>query len=72
MLPCVLLYIHDVCVDRILGFEGLGEGTDNFTTRDLESRLLSSSVLQRAKVGGYRSAQRRSKEESLTEDDDWD
>ena len=73
VLPCVLIYIDGVCVDRILGFEGLGEGSDKFTTHDLENRLLASSVLLRAKTGSHRCVPKSRTEGSTPdEDDDWD
>lgn len=50
VLPCVLSFIDGVSVDRIVGFEGLGYTPDNFTTKDLEARLLASGVVQRAKA----------------------
>ena len=73
VLPCLLLYKGGICVGRILGFEGLGEGTDNFTTKDLENRLLGYSVLLRAKSGSHNFAQ-KNRIEGLThdEDEDWD
>lgn len=79
VLPCVLSFIDGVNKDRILGFEGLGRG-DNFTTPQLEARLLASGVLVRQKVtGGQNGAQRyasngtRSKYKDDEDDgDDWD
>jgi hypothetical protein len=50
VLPCVLSFIDGVSVDRIVGFEGLGYTPDTFTTKDLEGRLLTSGVIQRAKA----------------------
>jgi thioredoxin-like negative regulator of GroEL len=50
ILPCTLAFANGVSVDRIVGFEGLGHEPDKFTTRELESRLLSSGVIQRAKT----------------------
>lgn len=47
VLPCVIAFVNGVGVDRIVGFEGLGPGTDRFTTEDLESRLLQAGVLLR-------------------------
>ncbi|TQS36640.1 hypothetical protein Golomagni_02906 [Golovinomyces magnicellulatus] len=40
-------------VDRIVGFEGLGDTPDSFTTDDLEQRLMSSGIIQRNKVEGF-------------------
>lgn len=50
VLPCVIAFVNGVSVDRIVGFEGLGYTQDTFTTMDLEARLLSSGVVQRAKT----------------------
>ncbi|RFU35808.1 tRNA-guanine(34) transglycosylase, partial [Scytalidium lignicola] len=52
VLPCVLAFIDGICIDRIVGFEGLGYTQDTFTTKDLEARLLSSGVIQRSKIIG--------------------
>lgn len=79
VLPCVLAFIDGVNKDRILGFEGLGRG-DNFTTPQLEARLLTSGVLVRQKVAGGQSAPRnyntvaRSSHQkgAADDDDDWD
>ncbi|KAK5138408.1 hypothetical protein LTR04_004387 [Oleoguttula sp. CCFEE 6159] len=79
VLPCVLAFIDGVGVDRIVGFEGLSHNPDNFTTRELETRLLSSGVLVRAKVadgGGVRgfgqATRKQTKEESDDDADEWD
>lgn len=48
VLPAVIGFVDGVGKDRIIGFEGLGRGTDRFTTRDLEERLLGSGILRRA------------------------
>lgn len=73
MLPCVLAFIDGVSVDRIVGFEGLGYTPDNFTTKDLEARLLTSGVIQRAKSTGSTGlkfgVKAARKEDS---DDEWD
>src|SRR5271170_3495022 len=50
VLPCVISFIDGVSVDRIVGFEGLSYTPDTFTTKDLEGRLLTSGVIQRAKT----------------------
>ncbi|KIW09075.1 uncharacterized protein PV09_00023 [Verruconis gallopava] len=49
VLPCVIAFVDGVGQDRIIGFEGLGQG-DKFTTVDLEARLLRCGVLTRAKM----------------------
>ena len=62
-------------MDRIIGFEGLGNG-DKFTTKDLESRLLSTRVLVRSKLtDGHGSGNplgwgRKAKSEERTVEDD--
>ncbi|KAH8821598.1 thioredoxin-like protein [Xylogone sp. PMI_703] len=50
VLPCVLAFIDGICIDRIIGFEGLGRTQDTFTTKDLEFRLLNCGVIQRTKI----------------------
>lgn len=74
VLPCVIAFVNGVSVDRIIGFEGLGYTQDTFTTQDLEGRLLTSGVVQRAKAkddAGVRfGVQKAKKEES--DDDEWD
>lgn len=79
VLPCVLAFVDGVCVDRIIGFEGLGRSADTFATSDLETRLVRSGVLVRAKMsgsgdgwrdGGERGGRNRKEEED--DDDDWD
>jgi len=75
VLPCVLAFLNGVGVDRIVGFEGLGYTPDTFTTRDLEARLLSSGVLQRAKAQGNAEVRFGAKvtlKEESDDDDDWD
>jgi hypothetical protein len=82
VLPCVISFVDGVSVDRILGFEGLGNG-DWFTTRDLESRLLRTGVLVRAKVHDDEEADEEPVYKSIRsgnmkrgaaddENDDWD
>ncbi|KAH8598061.1 thioredoxin-like protein [Bisporella sp. PMI_857] len=76
VLPCVIAFVNGVSVDRIIGFEGLGYTQDTFTTQDLEARLLSSGVVQRAKAiddAGVRfGVKKANQEESNEDDDDWD
>jgi thioredoxin-like negative regulator of GroEL len=76
VLPCVLAFIDGVSVDRIVGFEGLGYTQDTFTTKDLEARLLSSGVVQRAKTtvdaGGLPYGNGKAAKEESDDDDDWD
>jgi len=75
VLPCVLAFVNGVSVDRIVGFEGLGYTQDTFTTKDLEARLLSSGVIQRAKAtedASIRFSVKATKKEESDDDDDWD
>ncbi|PSN70969.1 thioredoxin-like protein [Corynespora cassiicola Philippines] len=77
VLPCVIAFIDGVGVDRIIGFEGLGRTPDNFTTRDLEARLIRANVLLRTKVNqeDERRMLQKSKaaqREQDDDDDDWD
>jgi hypothetical protein len=74
VLPCVLAFVDGVSVDRIVGFEGIGYTEDTFTTKDLEARLLSSGVIQRAKAttdAAINFGTRASKKED-SDDDEWD
>ncbi len=75
VLPCVLAFVNGVSVDRIVGFEGLGYTPDTFTTKDLEARLLSCGVLQRAKAtgnaNGIRFGVKKPKKDD-SDDEDWD
>lgn len=78
VLPCVIAFVDGVGVDRIVGFEGLGNRPDHFTTSDLEARLLKSGVLVRAKmtagegIGGTGYKAKQSVERENEDDDDWD
>ncbi|WVR07828.1 hypothetical protein IAU60_004871 [Kwoniella sp. DSM 27419] len=44
VLPCVLAFVDGKAVDRLIGFEELGQ-TDRFTSKTLEFRLKQSGVL---------------------------
>ncbi|OWZ72536.1 hypothetical protein AYX14_02002 [Cryptococcus neoformans] len=44
VLPCVMSYVDGRAVDRLIGFEELGQ-SDNFTTKALEFRLSQTGVL---------------------------
>jgi hypothetical protein len=76
VLPCVLAFVNGVSVDRIVGFEGLGYTPDTFTTKDLEARLLTSGVIQRAKTtgdaGGVKWGVKAPKKDDSDDGDDWD
>lgn len=50
VLPTLLAFVNGTTVDRVLGFEGVGRGGDNFKTWQLEGRLLQSGVLLRQKM----------------------
>lgn len=84
MLPCVVLFLGGIAVDRIVGFEELG-GKDDFKTANLERRLVAAGVVDlpiRREVDSdgdepeqLRNAVRRSgarKKESDDEDSDFD
>ncbi|KAJ3203589.1 hypothetical protein HK099_001460 [Clydaea vesicula] len=45
VLPCVVMFIDGQTVDKIIGFEELGE-TDNFKIDVLEKRLIKSNAIQ--------------------------
>jgi len=45
MLPCIICFVDGIAVDRIVGFEELGE-RDDFPTGLLEKRLAHSGVLR--------------------------
>ncbi|PQE30815.1 putative thioredoxin domain-containing protein [Rutstroemia sp. NJR-2017a WRK4] len=70
ILPCVLAFIDGAVVDRIVGFEGLGYTPDTFTTKDLESRLLSSGVVKRQTTSTLYADKAAKKQEVETDDDD--
>ena len=82
VLPCVLAFIDGVSVDRIIGFEGLGNNVDTFTARDLEARLLQAGVLTRPKLlaAGDNSLRRQWQDEpggnadgaASEDDEEWD
>lgn len=75
VLPCVLAFVNGVSVDRIVGFEGLGYTQDTFTTKDLEGRLLSSGVIQRAKATGDAAAVKwgvKAARKDEEDDEEWD
>ncbi len=75
VLPCVIAFVDGIGVDRIIGFEGLGQG-DSFTTKDLESRLLRAGVLVRAKTTnqdiGVQRGKGKVQHHGEEDNDDWD
>lgn len=75
VLPCVIAFVDGIGVDRIIGFEGLGQG-DSFTTKDLESRLLRAGVLVRAKTAnqdtGLQRAKSKTQHHEEEDNDDWE
>ncbi|CAG8446215.1 13564_t:CDS:2 [Acaulospora morrowiae] len=73
VLPCVMCLVDGIVVDRIVGFEELGN-TDSFTTEALELRLSRSGVVslpedpkkqERKTIFGF-------SEGNEDDDDDWD
>ena len=74
-MPCVIAFIDGVGADRIVGFEGLGRTPENFTTRDLEARLIRANVLARNKVteeDERRRMQKSKAKQQEDEEDDWE
>lgn len=45
MLPCVIMFVNGVAVDRVVGFDELGK-KDDFDTEALERRMKSAGVLR--------------------------
>lgn len=45
VLPSVVCIIDSLVVDRLIGFDDLG-GTDQFTSKQLEDRLISQSSIE--------------------------
>jgi hypothetical protein len=75
VLPCVIAFIDGISADRIIGFEGLGRTPDNFTTRDLEARLIRAGVFSREKVEDevkLSKTGRAIRGHVEDDDDDWD
>lgn len=48
VLPCVICFVDGVGVERVVGFEGLGDG---FETGELERRFVKVGVLEGEKRG---------------------
>lgn len=80
VLPCVIGFIDGISVVRIVGFEGLGVGNDNFKTADLEQKLADAGVFDDS-FGGLaerrgnmisRDPQQVRQDAGTDEDDDWD
>jgi hypothetical protein len=72
----VIAFVDGQGVDRVIGFEGLGQG-DQFTTKDLEARLLDSGVLVRSKTGDGRGLKidpnkQRAQQGAKDDEDDYD
>lgn len=68
VLPCVVIFIDGIGVDRVVGFEGLGFG-DEFKTVDLERRLSTAGVVLESKALKVEKAEER---EGKDDEDDWD
>lgn len=73
----MLAFIDGISSDRIVGFEGLSHTADDFTTRDLEARLLRANVLVRARISDAAGAAKlpkkgRQEKEESEGDDEWD
>lgn len=50
VLPCVIGFVNGKSEERVVGFEGLGNGV-KFSTEELEQRLVHAKVLVRMKLG---------------------
>lgn len=73
VLPCVIAFKDGVSVDRLIGFEGIGYKPDEFTTKELEERLLQSGVLVRNKMNDDDDRRRARREQEERERDElWD
>lgn len=71
----MIAFIDGIGADRIIGFEGLGRGSESFATRDLEARLIRANVLARNKVTDEderRRVQKSKAKQQEDEDDDWE
>eukprot|EP00884_Botryococcus_braunii_P002329 jgi/Botrbrau1/12097/Bobra.0186s0020.1 len=51
ILPCVIMFVNGVAVDRIVGFDGLGT-RDDFPTAKLEQKLLDAGVISPPEATG--------------------
>ncbi|CAB4374418.1 uncharacterized protein OCT59_004272 [Rhizophagus irregularis] len=74
VLPCVVAFVDGISVDRIIGFEELGN-TDDFTAAILEFRLSQSGVI--TKQESTKKEERKSilgfaEGNDDDDDDDWD
>ncbi|RGB28929.1 thioredoxin-like protein [Rhizophagus diaphanus] len=74
VLPCVIAFVDGISVDRIVGFEELGN-TDDFTAAILEFRLSQSGVIP--KQESTKKEERKSilgfaEGNDDDDDDDWD
>lgn len=56
-------FIDGVAVDRIVGFDGLGEGRDDFPTSELETRLVQVGTIK---------LPRKARDDNSSGDDDAD
>ena len=78
VLPCVIAFVDGISVDRIVGFEGLPRG-DDFTTQQLEHRLVLAGVFERVKAARAttqtsqrQSGLRRTTAAQDSDEDDWE
>jgi hypothetical protein len=78
VLPAIVCFIKGIVVDRVIGFDELGDQGDNFPTEVLERRLVKSNVVMAGPggVGGTKGATsvlgRGEKEEGNSDDEnDW-
>jgi len=51
VLPCIIAFVDGIGVDRVVGFDDLGN-TDDFSTARLEYRLIEAGVILRPRIVG--------------------
>jgi len=81
VLPAIFCFVKGIVIDRIIGFDELGDEGDNFSTESLERRLLNSQVLVTNRDGKSdsksdrsvlgRSENRNKDDNGSSDDDDW-
>ncbi|EPQ63530.1 Bgt-1602 [Blumeria graminis f. sp. tritici] len=77
VLPCVSCWIDGISVDKLVGFEGLGDTQSEITALKLEKRLLESGVIQQTSAATSNTTlkqllPRKEKENEFDDEDDWD
>jgi len=65
VLPCLILFHNGQIKERLIGFEEIGGGSDDFTTAELEARLKKAGFL-----AYLSSLQKKLKKRSSEDEDD--